>query len=94
MDFNLVVVAGMLAAPPERLGDSGRVLLTVRSRQPESRVDLIGVKVTDDALLQDLGSGDRLWVSGSLQRQFSAATGRSRVEVVAHQIERQRSPAC
>lgn len=91
MDFNLVVVAGMLAAPPERLADSSRILLTVRSHQPESRVDLIGVKVADAGGLTDLISGDRLWVSGSLQRQFSTATGRSRVEVVAHQIERHRS---
>jgi single-strand DNA-binding protein len=96
MDLNLVVVAGRLAAPPEiRQFESGailaRYLITVRAEAPRIRVDVIPVTLWDppDELLDaDLAPGDRLWVSGSVQRRFwSEPDGRrSRIEVVADQV--------
>jgi len=108
MDFNLVIMAGTLAAPPELgasspvsgrfdAGDfeepaaqSGRLLMTVRSGDPR-RVDLLAVAAHVDRIPPGVAPGDRIWVAGSLQRRFSTATGRSRIEVVAHDIQVQPS---
>ena len=97
-DLNLVVIAGRLAAPPERneYVDSGgsrmlRVLITVRSEAPIRRVDVIPVVMWDppDQIWDaELDPGMRLWVAGATQRRFwSGPDGRrSRLEVVAEQI--------
>ncbi len=90
MDFNLVVVSGRLAAPPEpamfRNGATARMLLTVRSFHPAERVDLLPVRV--DTVPAELAPGDQIWIAGALQRHHSPVTGRSRIEVVARQLER------
>jgi len=96
MDLNLVVLAGRLAAPPEiRQFESGsrlaRYLITVRSDDPVSRVDVIPVTLwdpPDDLIDDDPTPGTRIWVAGSVQRRFwSAEEGRrSRIEVVASQV--------
>jgi single-strand DNA-binding protein len=96
MDLNLVVLAGRLAAPPEiRQFESGarlaRYLITVRSEEPMSRVDVVPVTLWDppDHLVDlDPAPGARLWVAGTVQRRFwSADEGRrSRIEVVADQV--------
>lgn len=88
MDFNLVVVAGRLAVRPERLADSARMLVTVRSVHPTTRVDLLPVSVSADLLPEGFVAGDRVWVAGSLQRSFHSASGRSRLLVAARQVER------
>lgn len=96
MDLNLVVLSGRLAAPPEiRQFESGsrlaRYLLTVRSDEPVSRVDVVPVTLwdpPDDLIDLDPAPGSRLWVAGSVQRRFwSAEEGRrSRIEIVADQV--------
>lgn len=92
MDFNLVVMSGLLAAPPDRsrVAQAGgsRLLLTVRSQEPMPRVDLLPVSLRLDQLPAGCETGQRIWVAGSLQRRFSATTGRSRIEVIAHHVER------
>jgi len=96
MDLNLVVLAGRLAAPPElrqfELGSVlARYLITTRSEQPTSRIDVVPVTLWDPpaALIDDEPApGARIWVAGSVQRRFwSAEEGRrSRIEVVAAQV--------
>lgn len=96
MDLNLVVLAGRLAAPPEiRQFESGsrlaRYLVTVRSEEPNRRVDVVPVSLwdPDDALIDaDPAPGTRVWVAGAVQRRFwSGDDGRrSRLEVVAEQV--------
>jgi single-strand DNA-binding protein len=96
VDLNLVVLAGRLAAPPEiRQFESGarlvRYLITVRSEEPTSRVDVVPVTLwdpPDDLINADPAPGTRMWVAGSVQRRFwSAEDGRrSRIEVVADQV--------
>jgi hypothetical protein len=92
MQFNLVVLTGKVVAPPDLPGPrgsgSGRLLVTVQSFHPSPRVDLVSVSACDAEIPAGCTSGDELWITGSLQRRFSAATGRSRIEVVAHHIER------
>ncbi len=97
MDLNLVVLAGRLAAPPERrLFDSGaaqlRYLVTIRSTEPRRRIDVVPVTIwdtTQDEPLADPEPGARLWVAGAVQRRFwnGGESRRSRLEIVAHQIE-------
>jgi len=97
MDLNLVVVAGKLATEPEvRQFESGsrfvRYLVTVRSAEPRRRVDVIPVTLwdpTDDLLAAPAPPGCKFWAAGMIQRRFwSAQDGRrSRLEVVAHQVE-------
>lgn len=98
MDIDLVVVCGRVAAEPEqRTFDSGskmmRLLVTVRSEEPVRRIDVIPVTVWDPA--EDLWDrpptvGDRVWISGAVQRRFWDDTSgrRSRLDVVAHHVNR------
>jgi single-strand DNA-binding protein len=96
MDLNLVVLAGRLAAPPEvREFESGsrlvRYLLTVRTDEPHRRVDVVPVTLWDppsELIELDPAPGERLWVTGSVQRRFwSAEEGRrSRIEIVASEV--------
>lgn len=96
MDVNLVVLSGRLAAPPElRVFESGlrlaRYLLTVRTDEPRSRVDVVPVtqwEPCDPELEPELQAGQRVWVAGSVQRRFwSNQDGRrSRLEIVAEQV--------
>jgi single-stranded DNA-binding protein len=99
MDLNVIVIAGRLAADPEfTTFASGarllRLLVTVRSQEPRRRIDVIPVVMwdpTDDIPMDELIRGARVWVAGSVQRRFwSAEAGRtSRVEIVAHDVQRQ-----
>ena len=96
MDFNLVVLSGRLAAPPElRVFESGlrlvRYLITVRTDEPRRRVDVVPVTQwdpTQDDVVPEPEVGRRVWVMGTVQRRFWAApTGRkSRLEIVAEQV--------
>ncbi|MBT8211866.1 MAG: single-stranded DNA-binding protein [Acidimicrobiia bacterium] len=97
MDLNLVVVSGRLATLPElRTFQSGssllRLLVTVRSDEPRSRVDVIPITVWDppESLLDgQLTPGRRVWVAGATQRRFWSTEGgkRSRIEIVANHVE-------
>lgn len=97
MDFNIVVLAGKLAAPPEvRRFESGttlvRSLLTVRTDSPRRRVDVVPVTLWDpdpEHVIFQISTGDGIWVTGAVQRRFwSDAEGRrSRLEIVAHHLE-------
>jgi len=92
VNLNLVIISGRLTVPPEtespdRQGKS-RLLLTVPSGEPRTRVDLLPIVAASRLFPDGLSAGDSLYVVGSLQRRFSAAGGRSRIEVVAHCIER------
>jgi single-strand DNA-binding protein len=94
MDFNLVILAGRLAAPPElRVFESGarlvRYLITVRADEPRRRVDVLPVTLWDPPDEDyEPQVGDRVHAMGSVQRRFwSNAEGRrSRLEVVAEQV--------
>ena len=96
MDFNLVVLGGRLAAPPElRVFESGarllRYLVTVKSDEPLRRVDVLPVTLWDphdDLIRQDPQPGNRLWTVGSVQRRFWDGTDgrRSRIELVAASV--------
>jgi single-stranded DNA-binding protein len=97
VDYNVAVIAGTLAAPPEiREFDSGsrliRFLITTRVEEPRHRVDVVPVTLwePDDALVAaDLPPGQRMWAAGALQRRYwSGAHGRqNRLEFVAHAIQ-------
>ena len=96
MDFNLVVLSGRLAAPPElRVFESGlrlvRYLITVRTDEPRRRVDVLPVtrwEPPDDDLVPEPEVGQQLSVAGSVQRRFWSNPGgrRSRLEVVAEHV--------
>lgn len=97
MDFNVVVLSGSLAAPPElRVFESGlrlvRYLITVRTDEPRRRVDVVPVtqwEPPDDDLVPAPQAGQRIWAAGSVQRRFwSHPEGRrSRLEIVAEHIQ-------
>ncbi|MDX2344055.1 MAG: single-stranded DNA-binding protein [Acidimicrobiia bacterium] len=97
MDFNVVVLSGRLAAPPElREFESGsrlvRSLVTVRSDTPRRRVDVVPVTLWDpdpDAAILGASVGDGVWVAAAVQRRFWTETERrmSRLEIVARDIE-------
>jgi single-strand DNA-binding protein len=100
MDFNLVVLSGRLAAPPElRVFDSGvrlaRYLVTVRSNEPRRRVDVVPVTQWEPCDHPEPLVGQRIWVAGSVQRRFwSNPDGRrSRLEVVAERVMLRSSPS-
>lgn len=96
MDLNIVVIAGSLAAAPEvRSFDNGsslvRILVTTRAEEPRRRVDVIPVVLWDaDEDAMSLERGERVWVAGAVQRRFWSDdhNRRSRIEVVAHHIQR------
>lgn len=94
--FNLVLLCGRLAAPPEvRVFESGtrlvRYLLTVRTEEPRRRVDVLPITLwnpPDELLEAAPDTGAELWVSGSVQRRFwEGADGRrSRLELIAAHV--------
>lgn len=96
MDLNLIVIAGRVAAQPDiRTFDSGtalmRLLVTVRSKSPRRRVDVIPVSVWDpapDLCDGSIETGTNVWIAGAVQRRFWSATDgrRSRLEVIAHDV--------
>ena len=102
MDLNLVVIAGRVASAPEiRVFDGGstlvRLLVTTRATEPRQRVDVVPVTLWDTDGDKDdfkaatsLERGDRVWVAGSVQRRFWSDDNsrRSRIEVVAHHVQR------
>jgi len=96
MDCNIVVLAGQLAAEPEhRVYPGGaslmRLLVTTRTTGPRRRVDVIPVTCWEppqDLLDARLDRGRRVFVVGSTQRRFWSEDGRrSRIEIVAHDIQ-------
>ncbi len=97
MDLNVAVIAGTLSAPPEiRTFESGsklaRYLVTVRSTEPRKRVDVIPVvqwDPQDEAAIEELERGDRVYIAATIQRRFwNAPDGRrSRLEIVAYHVE-------
>jgi len=97
MDYNVAVIAGTLAAPPEiREFESGsrfiRFLITTRAEEPRRRVDVVPVTLwdpDDDIVAADLPPGRRMWAAGALQRRYwSSANGRqNRLEFIAHAIQ-------
>jgi single-stranded DNA-binding protein len=96
VDLNLVVIAGRIAAEPEiRTFESGatlmRFLVTVRSEEPRSRLDVIPVAQWDpdpDDIPDGSVRGRSIWVAGAVQRRFwSVGDGRkSRIEIIAHDV--------
>jgi single-strand DNA-binding protein len=96
MDLNLVVISGRVAAPAEiRQFESGsrlaRYLVTVRTDEPQRRVDVLPVTLwnpPDELVDADPAPGTRVWVAGSIQRRFWSGTDgrRSRIELVADQV--------
>jgi len=97
VNINLVVLKGRLATAPEfRDFESGsrlvRMLITVKSDEPRRRVDVVPVTLwdpPDDFTPGTLPAGKGVWVLASVQRRFwESDDGRkSRLEVVAHQVE-------
>lgn len=93
MDIDLAVLCGKVASAPEvREFESGsrymRLLITIRSESPKSRIDVIPVTFWDppeELLKNPPAAGERIWVTGSLQRRFWEGPDgrRSRIEVVA-----------
>jgi single-stranded DNA-binding protein len=100
VDFNVVVLAGRLAAEPElREFDSGarliRYLITVRSEEPRRRVDVLPVTLWDppqDLIAAGPTRGQAIWAACSAQRRFweGEKGRRSTVEIVAHHIDLRR----
>ena len=100
MDMNIVVIAGTLAAPPERrVYESGvgvwKLLVTTRLTEPRKRVDVIPVVYWDRddrehmTVLDSLERGDRVFVTGTLQRRFFDNNGRrsSALELIANHVQ-------
>ena len=100
MDLNLVVISGALACKPEvTYLENGttvtKLLVTTRSEPPNRRLDVIPIVIWGEDHYADIASfeeGTRVWVSGSVQRRFwqSGTTGRSRIEIVATDVIKQR----
>ncbi len=97
MDLNIVVLAGHLAADPERRTFSSgsrllRLLVAIRQSEPRRRVDVLPVSLWNpppELWDADLMVGDRAWVAGQVQRRFWAAEEgrRSRLELIAQQVQ-------
>ena len=89
MEFNIVVLAGRLAVTPDppRHEMPGRLVLAVRSSEPQARTDAIPINLYAGQLPPAVELGDSVWVVGSLQRRINDVTGRSRLEVVARHIQ-------
>jgi len=96
MDLNIVVISGRLAAAPEvRTFEGGatmvRYLVTSRLETPRRRIDVVPVVLWDaDEKAIELERGDGFWIAGSVQRRFWSddQSRRSRIEVVAHHVEK------
>lgn len=96
MDLNLVVIAGRLSAAPEiRVFEGGstlvRYLVTTRTEEPRRRIDVVPAVLWDaDEDATRFERGDRIWIAGSVQRRFWSDdhSRRSRIEVVAHHVQR------
>jgi single-stranded DNA-binding protein len=101
MDINTVIISGKLAVKPERhdhLDTAGgatlyRVLVTTKATEPHRRTDVIPAHLWDpdeatSRALHQANAGDRIVVTGSLQRRFwDGPDGRkSRIELVASEI--------
>ena len=96
MDLNMVVLEGRLAAAPEyRVLDSGsrmaRLLVAVRSEEPNSRLDVLPVvwwEPEDEFVSSPALVGRRVSIGGSVQRRYweSADGRRSKIEVVATRV--------
>ncbi len=92
MDLNLVVIAGRIAVEPDiETFESGttlmRLLVTVRTKEPRRRLDVIPVvqwNPDPDTIPDEPVRGRRVRVIGAVQRRFwSQDDGRlSRVEIV------------
>lgn len=97
MDWNLVVLTGLLAAPTEiRTLDSGAVvakyLLSVRATEPTRRLDVIPITQWDPpSEASTYSSGTRVKAVGSIQRRFWEGDSgrRSHIEFVASLVERE-----
>lgn len=97
MDYNVVVLAGKLTAPPElrEFGSGSRLvrsLITVRTDAPRRRVDVIPVTLWDPDPGHNIltaEAGESVWAAGKVQRRFwSSPEGRlSRLEVVADHVK-------
>ena len=87
MDFNVVVLSGRLAAPPElRVFESGlrlvRYLVTVRADEPRRRVDVVPVTLwepSDEVLSRPPRSGK----GSGRQVRSNGGSGRTRMAVAA-----------
>lgn len=96
MDLNIVVIGGRLVAEPETRvfdGDATlvRYLVATRSEAPRRRIDVVPVVLWNaDEQATALERGDGVWVAGSVQRRFWSddQNRRSRIEVVAHHVEK------
>ena len=96
MDLNMVMLEGRLAAAPEyRVLDSGsrmaRLLVAVRSEEPNSRLDVLPVvwwEPEDEFVSSPALVGRRVSIGGSVQRRYweSADGRRSKIEVVATRV--------
>jgi len=99
MSVNMVVLNGKLAAVPEnRILDSGirmmRLLVAVRSEQPNNRLDVLPVvwwEPDDEFVAATPTTGRGVWITGSIQRRFweSADGRRSKIELVAAHVSLQ-----
>ncbi len=93
MDFNLVVLAGRVAAPTEITAtETGRVvrcLVAVQTAHPRHRLDLVPV-VVDQAVTPMAATpqpGDQIWVAGTIRRRLATESGRGGIEVAARHVE-------
>ena len=96
MDLNMVMLNGRLAAAPEyRVLDSGsrmaRLLVAVRSEEPQSRLDVLPVvwwEPEDEFVSGPAEVGRRVTIGGSVQRRYweSADGRRSKIKVVAAHV--------
>jgi len=96
MDFNLFIVCGVIAAPPElRETESGstllRYLVTTRSESPR-RVDVLTAvqwNPRPELCAAPGVPGERVWIVGAVQRRFRDAESgrRSGLELVAYHVE-------
>lgn len=100
MDLNLVVLSGRLAADPEvREFESGsrlvRYLVTVRAEEPGRRLDVVPVTRWNPTPDEEARvRGDRLWITGAVQRRFLTAHEgrRSALEIIATHVTLREEP--
>lgn len=96
-DLNLVVMCGTLTVDAEvRTFDTGavqaRYLVAMNVDHPKRRLDVIPVTLwnpPDEIYDNPPRKGDRIWLTGSVQRRyFEAAEGRrSGMEIIADQVK-------